>query len=121
MAAKKKTAKRAAPRRAAAPAAPRRRRSTALKGVAKIPKLGAAAGILAANASDIAWVAKNSIANPRATFNYVKPAVKKMIQPESLANTAKAALIGYGVGWVAKKFAPKAIKKPVAKIANKVM
>lgn len=120
MAAKKRTRK-AAPRAApAARAAPRRRRS-GIKGVAKIPKLTTAAGIFAANAEPIIWTAKQSLSNPRATLDYAKAAGKKIIQPDNLAKTAKAALVGYGVGWVAKKYAPKALKKPMAKIAQKVM
>lgn len=122
MAAKKRTARRAAPRRAAAPrAAPRRRRSTALKGVAKIPKMTTAAGVLVANADPIVWTIKNSLANPKGAINYAKAAGKKIIQPDNLANTAKAALVGYGIGYVSKKFAPKIIKKPMAKLASKVM
>lgn len=120
--AKKKTTARKAARPAAARAAARpRRRSGAMKGVAKIPKLTTAAGIFAANAEPIIWTAKQSLSNPRGTLDYAKAAGKKIIQPDNLAKTAKAAIIGYGLGWVAKKYAPKLIKKPMAKIAAKVM
>lgn len=121
MAAKKRkttTARRTA--RPAAVARPRRR-SGAMKGVAKIPKLTTAAGILAVNAPNMIWAAKNTLANPSAGLNYVKASAKAAIRPDNLAKTAKAAVIGYGLGWVAKKYAPKLIKKPMAKIANKVM
>ncbi len=121
MAARKRkttTARRTA--RPAAAARPRRR-SGAMKGVAKIPKMTTAAGILAANSNEIVWVAKQSLSNPRGTFDYVKAAGKAIIRPENLAKTAKAALVGYGVGWVAKKYAPKIVKKPMAKLASKVM
>ena len=122
MATKKKTTARRTARPAAAAAAARpRRRSGAMKGVAKIPKLTTAAGILAVNAEPIIWTAKQSLSNPRATIDYAKAAGKKIIQPDNLAKTAKAAIIGYGLGWVAKKYAPKLIKKPMAKIAAKVM
>lgn len=117
-----KNKKKSAPRRAAAPAAeaPRKRRS-GIKGVAKIPKLTTAAGVFAANAEPIVWTVKQSMSNPSGTLNYAKAAGKKIIQPDNLAKTAKAALVGYGVGWIAKKYAPKMIKKPMAKIASKVM
>lgn len=118
MAKRKTSTRKAAPR--AAPAAPRRRRS-GIKGLAKIPKLTTAAAVLATNAEPIIWTAKQSLSNPRATLDYAKAAGKKIIQPDNLAKTAKAALIGYGIGWFTKKYAPKAIKKPVAKIAQKVM
>lgn len=121
MAAKKRTARRAAPRRAAAPAAPRRRRSTALKGVAKIPKLGAAAGVAVAYAPDVAWFVGKTIDNPGAIGNYAKATVKGMVRKEKVIEAAKNAIIGYGAGYAAKKFAPKMIKKPIAKIAQKVM
>ena len=81
----------------------------------------AAAGMIAANSDGIIWTVKQSFNNPRATLDYVKATAKAAIKPENLAKTAKAGLIGYGIGYVAKKFAPKAIKKPMAKIANKVM
>ncbi len=115
--------KRSAPRRAAAPraAAPRRRRSGAMKGVSKIPKLTTAAGILAVNGPNFVWAAKNAISNPSAGLNYFKASAKAAIRPDNIAKTAKAAAIGYGIGWVAKKYAPKLVKKPMAKIANKVM
>lgn len=122
-AAKKKTAaKRAAPRGAtAAAAAPRRRRSTALKGVAKIPKLGAAAGVAVAYAPDVAWFVRKTIDNPSAIGNYAKATVKGMMKKDEIVKAAKNAIIGYGAGYAAKKFAPKMIKKPIAKIAQKVM
>ena len=121
-AAKKKTTARKAARPAADQAAAKpRRRSGAMKGVAKIPKMTTAAGILAANSNEIVWVAKQSINNPRGTFEYMKAAGKSIIRPDNLAKTAKAALVGYGVGWIAKKYAPKLIKKPMAKLASKVM
>lgn len=121
MATKKKTGSRSRAARAApAKAAPRKKRY-GLKGVQKIPKLTTAAAVLATNAGPIIWTAQNSIKNPRATLNYAKAAGAKIIRPDSLAKTAKAALIGYGVGWFAKKYAPKLIKKPMAKIAQKVM
>lgn len=115
--------KRSAPRRAAAPraAAPRRRRSGAMKGVSKIPKLTTAAGILAVNGPNFVWAAKSAISNPSAGLNYFKASAKAAIRPDNIAKTAKAAAIGYGIGWVAKKYAPKMVKKPMAKIANKVM
>lgn len=121
MATKKKTGSRSRAARAApAKAAPRKRRY-GLKGVQKIPKLTTAAAVLATNAEPIIWTAKNALQNPRGTLNYAKAAGAKIIRPDNLAKTAKAALIGYGVGWFAKKYAPKIVKKPMAKIANKVM
>lgn len=118
-----KKSKKSAPKKAgtAAAAARPRRRSGAMKGVAKIPKLTTAAGIIAANSEPLTWAVKQSFSNPRGAINYATAAGKKMIQPDSLAKTAKAALVGYGIGYIAKKYAPKIIKKPMAKIANKVM
>lgn len=117
---KKKGSRSRAARAAPAKAAPRKKRY-GLKGVQKIPKLTTAAAVLATNAEPIIWTAKNALQNPRGTLNYAKAAGAKIIRPDNLAKTAKAALIGYGVGWFAKKYAPKLIKKPMAKIANKVM
>ena len=117
---KKSASKKSGSKSGSAAARPRRK-SGAMKGVAKIPKLTTAAGIIAANAEPLAWTVKQSFNNPRATLNYVKASANAMIRPENLAKTAKAALIGYGVGYVAKKYAPKIIKKPMAKIAAKVM
>lgn len=119
--AKRKTSTRKAARPPAARAAARPRRRSGIKGLAKIPKLTTAAAVLATNAEPIIWTAKQSLSNPRATLDYAKAAGKKIIQPDNLAKTAKAAIIGYGIGWFTKKYAPKAIKKPVAKIAQKVM
>ena len=116
-----KKSKKSAPRKAASTAAAPRRRKSGIKGVAKIPKLTTAAAITAANMNEISWVVKQSFSNPRGTLNYMTAAGKAIIRPENLAKTAKAALVGYGVGYVAKKDAPKVIKKPMAKIANKVM
>lgn len=121
MAAKKRTTRAVAKPRTTAAPAKRRRSSAAMKGVAKIPKMGAATGFIVANWDPISWTVTNSIKNPKSAMDYAKAAGKKMIQSESLVKDAQYMLAGYIAGKVVKKYAPKAIKKPVAKIADKVM
>lgn len=113
---KKPAAARAAPAAAARP-----RRRSGIKGLSKIPKLGAAAGFVAANWTPITREAKRTIDNPRTIGANIKSGVQDMIRPEMLKKTAAYMIGGYLGGKVFKKFAPKAIKKPVAKIAQKVM
>ena len=113
--------KRPAVRAARAAAARPRRRSSGIKGLAKIPKLGAAAGFVAANWTPITREAKRTIDNPRTIGANIKSGIQDMVRPEMLKKTAIYMVGGYLGGKVFKKFAPKAVKKPVAKIAQKVM
>ena len=49
-----------------------------------------------------------------------KNAINQAIQPDRLKQDAINAAIGYGVGYVVKSYAPKAIKEPLGKIAKKI-
>lgn len=109
-----------------------RAKKTARRPKAGYDKIGPAmatvalVGINAKNVLDVAAQATQQGYNPRTVYlrmrndNGTKAALKKVIGGEALVKDAVAVVGGYVGGEIIRKYAPLAIKKPLAKIAKKV-
>lgn len=83
-------------------------------GTAQIPAAAATIGMVIANKDPIMNVVNNpSIDSAKQSFKYA-------LQPEQIKKTVIHGAAGLVIGAGVKKFAPKAIKTPLGKIAKKI-
>lgn len=113
MAAKKKRSSAARPRRSYY-AAPRRRGRRTKSGVTQIPAAAATVGVAIANKDAI----MNVVNSP--SVESVKSSVRYSLQPEQIKKDVIYGGIGLVAGAAIKKFAPRALKTPMGKIAKKI-
>jgi len=113
MAARKKRsyARSAAPRRSYAP---RRRSYRKKSGTTYIPSAAATVGVAIANKDAIMNVVNDM------SVNGVKNSIRYAIQPEQIKKDIIYGGAGLVAGAAIKKFAPRAIKTPLGKIAKKI-
>jgi hypothetical protein len=112
MAKRKTTRRKAAPARRAA--APRRRSYHKKSGSTYIPSAAATVGAVVAMKKPIMQVINNM------SVQGVKSAAQQAVQVDTLKKTAIYTAAGYVAGEAIKRYAPKIIKSPAAKIAKKI-
>jgi len=109
---RKRSSSRSAPRRYYA--APRRRSRRAKSGVTQIPAAAATVGVAIANKDAI----MNVVNAP--SVESVKSSLRYAMQPEQIKKDIVYGGAGLVAGAAIKKFAPRAIKTPLGKIAKKI-
>ena len=109
---RKRSTTRSAPRRYYA--APRRRARSTKSGVTQIPAAAATVGVAIANKDAI----MNVVNSP--SVDSVKSSIRYALQPEQIKNDVIYGAAGLVAGAAIKKFAPRAIKTPLGKLAKKV-
>ncbi len=113
MATRKKRSSAARPRRSYY-AAPRRRGRRTKSGVTQIPAAAATVGVAIANKDAV----MNVINAP--SVESVKQSVRYALQPEQIKKDVIYGGVGLVAGAAIKKFAPRALKTPMGKIAKKI-
>lgn len=112
MAKRKTTSRKATPARAAA--APRRRSYRKKSGTTYIPAAAATVGAVVAMKKPIMQAINNM------SVQGVKSAAQQAVQVDTLKKTAIYAAGAYVAGEAIRRYAPKIIKSPAAKIAKKI-
>ena len=112
MAKRKTTRRKAAPARRAA--APRRRSYRKKSGTTYIPSAAATVGAVVAMKQPIETVLNNM------SVGGVKSAIGQATNVNTLKKTAIYTAAGYVAGEAIKRYAPKILKSPAAKIAKKI-